>query len=165
MFDFLKSPGKMEVVFEKMNFNPGEKIKGKVILEMNKSKDAKGLWIRFWGERQVKKPFVRRDPKTGQTIQTTTLTTENIYECKKDLDGMHMYSGNVEYEFEFDAPTSNASFSGEAGSIASAAINLAKTMGADIPAPPKWYVEADLDIPKGKDVYKKVQINIPGLMI
>ena len=98
MFDFLKSPGKIEIKIDRMSYSFGETIIGKIILDMKKIKHAKRMKLDFYAERSV--PYTDRDGRRSKR-------TERTYSFSSDLDGERDYSGIKEYNFELKIPTQN----------------------------------------------------------
>jgi len=160
MFDFLKSPGSVEIELEKMSFSRGDTVRGKVKLKLDEPKDAEGMRLRIWGEKKA--------PHTDSRGRRTT-RTENIYEFKVDLDGPRMYTaGEQVWDFELKIPEATQQDQlGEslAGQVAMGVVMAQQMMDGkagmnQMSQPPRWYLEANLDIPKGRDPSKRVQLNV-----
>ena len=162
MFGFGK--GKIEVVLDKMTYKPGETIKGKVILKLNKPVKAKRLKLLFYGEKTSRAPATRGFGTGGVSVSVGPSAgryetrTVRIYSFETDLDGEKEYTGG-EYEFEVAIPSdimtkADLDKMGFLGNLA----KFAEAMGTKVV--PRWYVEAVLDVPFGIDVSKKVQISV-----
>ncbi len=152
MFDFLKKPGKVEIKIDRMSYSFGETIRGKIILDMKKTKHAKRMELDFYAERSV--PYTDRDGRRSKR-------TERTYLFSSDLDGERDYSGIKEYNFELKIPTQNEVKlpGGFIGKVAEVAIATAQITGMT-PNPLRWFVKATLEIPGGKDASKTIQINV-----
>jgi len=139
--------GKVDIILEKNNFNKGEKIKGKVVLELNKPKKAKELRIKLFAERET----WRTDSK-GRRVKRK----DTVYSFPLKLDGEKEYTSKT-YDFEITVPEMKEGElpEGAAGDALKAVAFLAGT-----PSAPRWYLEASLDIPMSMDIKKKVQINV-----
>ncbi|MEM0359885.1 MAG: hypothetical protein QXK06_00930 [Candidatus Diapherotrites archaeon] len=155
MFVFLfgLGKGKIELTLEKFNFSPGDTIKGRIVLSMNKPTKARGIKARLWGERTITRTsYYNSGPRTEKRNQI-------IFNFELPLDGEKEYSSG-EYEFEIKVPNnilqSQQAPDGVIGELAKAAAFL----GGSFASQPRWYLEAKLDIPGGMDVSKRVQINI-----
>jgi len=138
--------GKVDIILEKNNFNKGEKIKGKVVLDLPKPKKAKELRVKLYAMREAWKTISGKRRKS----------TEEIFSFPMKLDGEKEYTSG-EYEFEIMVPELKEGElpGGAAGEALKAVAFLAGT-----PSAPRWYVEASLDIPMSVDITKKVQINV-----
>ncbi|MEM4598758.1 MAG: hypothetical protein QW400_03660 [Candidatus Diapherotrites archaeon] len=148
MFGFGK--GKIDLQLEKFNYHPGETIKGKVILALNKPVKARRLKVRFFGERQ------KRETVVVGSRRSTDYSNEIVYSFEMNLDGEKEYIGR-EYNFEIIIPQDltakvDLSNAGALGAVMQFAMSMAPK--------PRWFVEAALDVPMGFDVAKKLQINI-----
>ncbi|MCX6802745.1 MAG: hypothetical protein NT067_06565 [Candidatus Diapherotrites archaeon] len=152
LFGFGK--GKMEMTLKKFNFTPGEKISGHASLQLNKPVKARAMKVVFWGERTT-----RHTDHDSHGTHTDT-HTETIYSFELPLDGEKEYS-STEYDFEIAIPGNllQTQAPPEIGGAVGAFMKTAMFLAGPI-APPKWFVQAKLDIPGGMDVSKKVQVNI-----
>jgi hypothetical protein len=148
--------GKIEIAIAKTHFAPGDVISGDVRLTMKKPVKAKGISIYLIGEQTTTRggglaPAER--PKA---------TRVRLYEFKQQLDGEKEYSKGEDYKFEMKIPADILSgkpqmpqIGGKLGkgiSIAQAVIGVSTTT--------KWYLLAKLDVPRGIDIKKEVQITI-----
>lgn len=136
--------GKLEIILNKNNYLPGEKIAGKVILELNKPIKAKELRILFYGEYRTggRKNRIRR-----------------IYEVFDRLDTEKEYPQGIKtYEFSLTIPQiKRAEHSGEG--IVNSVLKFV-TESFDPIKQARWYVDANLDMPMAFDVRKKLQISL-----
>ncbi len=147
MFGFLK--GKILVNLEKNSFVSGEKIKGRTILKLKKPVSARRLKLVFFGERTVSHRSISDGRRTS--------STERVYEFEQDLDIEKEYL-NEEYDFEISIPKNLIGAKPE-----NETLGMAMNIGSALiggPSMTKWYVEAVLDVPKGFDVSKRVQVTI-----
>lgn len=150
--------GKVEVVLEKYQFSPGESIKGKVSLSLNKVVKARGMKIRLVGEKktsQMPQIGIRREIKLNRQSRTT-----NIFDFTLPLDKAGDYSGNKEYNFEIKIPENvlqNEPNFGEGmlGTFAKLGQAISGTSNRI-----RWYLQAYLDVPMGFDISKTVEINV-----
>jgi len=150
MFGFGKK--QIDVILEKYNFSPGETVKGKISLTLDKIIHAKQLRVALIGERistvNERRPDGSMYPKQEKTY---------VYNFQMPLDGEKDYQQG-EYTFEIKIPSNvlqNIPLEGKIGGILKT-IQALSTAGSRI----SWYVQANLDIPMGFDVLKKIQINI-----
>jgi len=140
--------GKIELIIEKYNFSPGETIKGKVSLKLNKPLKSKALKVGLIGEKteHVRTSQEREAPRTI-----------HIYSFEMPLDGEKEYLEG-EYDFEIKIPVdilqSKTNILGNIDFIKGGIKITSRNERIS------WYVIAKLDIPMGIDVSKRVQINI-----
>jgi hypothetical protein len=153
------SKGKANIMIPKTGYLPGETISGTVTLAVDKPVLAKEFRVSLVGEQKT--THQRRDSDGHYTTETET---KRVYDFKQQLDGEKEYSGKKEYSFSIKVPqdilarTQPLQLEGTAGQVFRFAQGAAAMMGA-IPRT-NWFVEASLDIPKGFDVNKKVDITI-----
>jgi len=150
MFGFGKKL--IDVVLDKYNFSPGETVKGKVLLTLNKVIHAKQMRVALIGER-ISTVTERRHDGTMQPTQRK----EYVCNFQMPLDGEKDYQQG-EYTFEIKIPANvlqNIPLEGKIGGILKT-IQTLSTAGSRI----SWYVQANLDIPMGFDISKRIQINI-----
>jgi sporulation-control protein spo0M len=150
MFGFGKK--QIDVILEKYNFSPGETVKGKVSLTLDKPVHAKQLKVALIGERISTKMETRPDGRTYPREEKTY-----VHNFQMPLDGEKDYQQG-EYAFEIKIPANvlqNIPLEGKIGGILKT-IQALSTAGARI----SWYIQANLDISMGFDVFKKIQINI-----
>jgi len=142
--DAILPPGKMELKLDKFNYAAGETIKGTASLSTNKPIHAKGVFVKLYALENV---------RTGKSS-----TTRTVFDFQQPLDNERDYTGGV-YGFEITIPNQQEK---------TEVVEMAQTAGAVINALSgkfqsrniKWFVEAKLDIPGGRDISKKVQINV-----
>lgn len=162
MFGFGK--GKIEIALEKMNFKPGETIKGKVLVKMKKPTKAKQLKVVFAGVKttgsssiEVGNSNFRVGMKTGNQPRKNT-TTEFIHKFEMPLDGEKEYTQG-EYNLEILVPSDIMQRGSGPGGNVGAALSAVQFLSGSSNRI-EWYVQATLDIDKGFDINKKVQINV-----
>ncbi len=142
----------IDMVLEKYNFSAGETVSGKVSLTLDKIIHAKQLRVALIGER-ISTINQRRPDGSIQPRQAK----EYVYNFQMPLDGEKDYQQG-EYKFEIKIPANvlqSNPLEGKIGGILKT-IQALSMAGARI----SWYVQANLDIPMGFDVSKRVQINI-----
>ena len=142
----------IDVILEKFNFSPGDTVRGKVILTLEKIMHAKQLRVALIGERISTVIERRPDGRTHQREQKTY-----VYNFRMPLDGEKDYQQG-EYTFEIKIPVNvlqKIPIEGKIGGILKT-IQALSMAGARI----SWYIQSNLDIQMGLDVSKKVQINI-----
>ena len=149
--------GKIDISIQKTRYAPGDTIAGSVNLTLKNQVKARGITISLMGEyttevagkRSIDGVMVRA--RRWQTSETIALSrqagptydvghkTEHVRICtfNEQLDGEGEYSQSRRYEFKIKIPTDTPD---------SSAV--------------KWYLLAKLDIPRGRDVTKKVRIKI-----
>ena len=162
MFGFGK--GKIEVILEKVNFKPGDTIKGKIKVKMKKPTKARQLKVVFAGTKTTSSSSVgignsnfRIGMKTGNRQERKT-TTEFIHKFEVSLDGEKEYTES-EYNLEILVPADimqrGSAPKGNMGTALKAVQFLSGSSNRI-----EWFIQATLDIDKGLDVNKKVQINV-----
>jgi hypothetical protein len=149
MFGFGK--GKIDLIIEKYNFSPGETIKGRILLKLNKPIHAKAVKVGLLGQ--------RTESKTVFTAGSATHNQSNdiVFSFEMPLDGEKDYTEG-KYNFEMKVPGSLSQPSMPQGVAGDVLKSIQILAGRESTI--RWYVTAKLDIPKGIDVSKKVQINI-----
>jgi len=146
--------GKIEVQLENYNLSPGDMIKGTVLLQLKKPVHARALKVLFIGE-----AVTRRTTPHGGGVSTSYQKTY-VHKFEMPLDGEKDYSEGT-YNFEIAIPkdilqrAGSMPMEGTIGDLVKAAQILTGTSKRI-----NWYVEAKLDVPKGLDIRKKVQVNI-----
>jgi len=141
--------GSIDIVLEKTNFSAGDRVKGKVILKLNKPKKAKELRIELWAERKSKSVVIGKGTKTKTT-------TEILHKYTAALGGEKDYDSG-EYEFEIKLPNIEKPEKPE-GALGAVA-DVAKFMGVG-PGQMKWQLKASLNLSMGFDITKKIQLNV-----
>jgi len=147
--------GKIEIAIAKTHFAPGDIISGDVRLAMKKPVKAKEISIYLIGEQTTTRGG-------GLAPGERSRDKVRLYEFKQQLDGEKEYSKGEDYKFEIKIPADILSgkpqmpqIGGKLGksiSIAQAVIGVSTTT--------KWYLLAKLDVPRGIDIKKEVQITI-----
>jgi len=148
----LFGPDKITITLERFNFKPGEKIKGKVKLNLKKPTKARKLEIGLFGER--KERYRSADGK---------INTKNviIYDFKISLGAEGEYQ-TEEYPFEIPIPSNILSLDARknlSGSLG-AAIDVLSTMSGQRIFPVEWFVKSQLDVPMMFDIKKEQKIVI-----
>jgi hypothetical protein len=155
----LFSKGKANILITKTSYAPGETISGSATLAVDKPVLAKEFRVSLVGEQKT--THQRRDADGHYTTETQTT---RVYDFKQQLDGEKEYAGKTEYNFAIKVPQDILAgiqppqMEGTAGQVFRFAQGAAAMMGG-IPRT-NWFVEVSLDIPKGFDVNKKVDITI-----
>ncbi len=136
--------GNINIVLEKTNFGYGETVSGRATMTLKKIVNARGVNVILFAERKV------NDGDGGTRTQRT-------YEQVINLDKEQEYPAkDYLYDFKLQLPYDNkANVEGKVGAVLNAFNALGKMM-----SPLKWYVEVKLDIPKGFDVSKRIQISV-----
>ena len=149
MFD----KGKIEVAIAKTHFAPGDTISGKVTLTIKKPVAAKEVSVSLIGERTTTHGggLAGGDRKTEK---------QRVYDFKVSLDGEKEYDKSREYTFELKIPADILNVGGpQLGGAAGQAIKIAQVVTGG-GSSTKWHLQAKLDIPRGIDVKKDVDITI-----
>jgi len=149
MFD----KGKIEVAIAKTHFAPGDTISGKVTLTIKKPVAAKELGVWLIGERTTTSGggLAGGDRKTEK---------QRVYDFKVSLDGEKEYDKGGEYPFEIKIPADILNIGGPPlGGAAGQAIKIAQVVTGG-GSSTRWHLQAKLDIPRGIDVKKDVDITI-----
>jgi len=135
--------GKIEIILDRINYSPGDTVKGTVKLELKSPKKAKELRLRLWGERTERVGTKNSEKK--RVIHEFTLT----------LDGEKEYSSG-EYPFEIALPKiAEPKLEGTLGGI----VGIAQSLGMTA-SPVRWYLKASMDLPMSLDISKTVQLNV-----
>ncbi len=128
--------GRIEIQTERLSYNQGELLRGKVILQLNAPKKARALRIRFYGRRKI-------HTFSGGKARTKT---ETVFEQDKTLAGEGEYpTGTTEYEFEIRLP-----------SLPRPTDSTFTDLYCDV----NWYLNASLDIPFSFDINKRQKFSI-----
>jgi len=150
----LGSKGKIDIAIQKFNHAPGDTISGNVALTLKKPVKAREVSISLIGEQWITttREEIYEETYRGMwghnTEKSTAAQRVPIYESKQQLDGEREYvQGSEYYFFEIKIPAD--------------ILNMRPQMtGATQSSPVKWYLLAKLDIPRGLDMNKKVDITI-----
>ena len=153
--DRILPPGKMRIELEKLEFHPGESVKGKVVLDMKKPMSAKDLTVRVVGQEIIKQ---RRMTSKGSTIDTDTHT---IFKFEKVLGSEQEYV-STSYDFDIAIPQNmlDSNTPQLEGAAATAVAAVSMLAGRSSSRKVEWFVEGKLDIPGGRDIAKRVKINV-----
>jgi len=164
-FKFNKSEKeKIKIELEKDTFSPGENIRGKIILKLNKPIQAKGLILTFVGQKYRKgmaSYFLGK--KRIYHISSLGRNTYNFFKEELQIDAEKEYYRTV-YSFEYKIP----------GDILLEAENwkdkiptlkivegiTSEKVREETRRSNRWYLEARLKIPHGKDIKNKIEIKI-----
>ena len=150
--------GKIDLQLAKMNYAKGEKISGKIILDLSKMKKAKQLVVILTAAREERS--TRMDLKGRKTSSTTVKT---LYSNQVILSGEQEYnSGKTEYEFSIEVPNQDLSAGPkESEGMAKTLYGVAQALGgAPAYSPIKWLITVKLDLPMSFDISKAVQISV-----
>jgi len=149
--------GKVNLQLNKTQFSQGETISGNIQLELKKPKQAKRMFIEFYGEQKQRTRTGGIAMGIGRSTRPSKTRTDTvrIFEFSQDLDIEKEYAGNETYSFEIKIPTDLLARRPE-GAVGTM-MDVAKMLGGIYA--PKWYVRAALDV-TGLDIAKRIQINI-----
>ena len=173
---YQKSRGKISVVPDKYNYAPGEKVTGKVIVELKKPIPASKLTVSLIAERKVMTPNTARNSNNasinvgGASVGNSNAreSTQIIYSFELPLDGDKTYQQG-EYPFEIDIPQDVLGLRGGVSSqpqgtaeklIKVVAEFNAATGGAITGTRIDWNLHAQLYVPGKLDIRGKTQINV-----
>ncbi len=158
--------GTIEITPEQFNYHPGDTIKGKVHIKLNKPIQANKLSIWLLGVETETLPQNRNFGFNNQNnmngMNNSERRTMPIFQFELPIDGSKEYT-EAEYPFEILIPASvlqsqqNAvPATGVLGVLASMAEASAGMAMRQI----TWSLEAILDIPGAIDMRKRIQVNI-----
>jgi len=161
--------GKIDVTIQKTHYAPGDIISGNVALTLKKPVNAREVSISLIGEQMI----TSREKESGWGIggysssSSSQARRERIYEFKLPLDSEREYSQGREYRFKIKIPADIMGGTSQTPEVqvklgqVRKVVQMAKVMtGAAPSSPVKWYLLANLDIPHGLDISKKVDITI-----
>lgn len=142
--------GKIELVLDKQAYSPGETINGKLVLHLNSPKKAKGLRVKFYGERKT----------THYSGRHHSHSVERIMEQEVSLDGEKEYQGGMrEYPFQIKLPMLEKPKPPMQGSgIIEGVVNALAS--ADPYSHVTWYLDASLNLPMSFDISRKQIVNL-----
>lgn len=147
--------GNIDLKIDKTNYRFGETIQGKLNLKLKKQKDARQLRVRLEAVR-----IQRTYGKQNRTNKTVLFSTDTIVDTEKT----YLPPGQ-EYDFQIQVPQKTAlppELGGVLGTVEGTIGTAVKTMqflsGTNIQT--KWHLTATLDIPKGIDINKSIQISV-----
>jgi len=157
--------GKIEVKIGKTGYAPGDTISGDVVLALKKPVTAREASVSLIGERITTQTKVGMGG--GQPSMSTQQQRTRVYDFKQQLDGEKEYGPGQEYHFEMKIPADILSVSpgmqeieGKMGQAMKVAQTAAALTGRLPSQRVKWYVLAKLDVPRGLDINKKVDVTI-----
>jgi len=148
------SKGTIEIQLDRNNFQPGDIINGRVVLQMKKTVVAKDLTIRLIANQKV-----------TQGVGTNRSTRiMKIYDFKLNLDNEKEYPANQQliYPFNIQIPRnlSSGQIPEQLGQTLGTVAKLAQAMTGSR-STTYWYLIANLTVPgMFNDVKKKIQINV-----
>lgn len=164
---YQKSRGKVTVIPDKYNFTLGEKVTGKVFVELKKPITGSKLTVSLIAQRRSVRPNVSYN-QMRSSDQRTQQVNQTVYSFEMPLDGEKEYSQG-EYPFEINIPQSvpgmqsgvNGQPEGVAGQVIGAITQLnAMTGGAMMGSRIDWNLHAQLYVPGKIDIRGKTQINV-----
>ena len=129
----LFSKGKMELLLSSgYSYTPGDTITGKLNFSLKKPRNCRGVFLRLLGEESRQETYHDREGN----MRTKTVWNK-IFDTKLPLDGEREYTGGA-YDVDMKIPE-----------------DVTRGGGAK-----RWFLIANLDVPRGLDLKKKVQLNI-----
>lgn len=164
--------GKVNIAIQKTHYAPGDIISGNVMLTLKKPVKAREVSISLIGEqittgRGSTMHGTGTSTTTGVGGMSTTTHRMRIYDFKQQLDGEKEYSQGQEYRFEIKIPADTMSMGpqlpqaeGKLGGVLKVAQTAAAMTGAIPFRRIKWHLLAKLDVPRGLDISKKVDVTI-----
>ncbi|MCX6798902.1 MAG: hypothetical protein NTW59_02270 [Candidatus Diapherotrites archaeon] len=143
--------GSIELRLNKTNFFFGETIEGTLALKLKKPKDARQLRVSIVAERET----------TQYSGGKRSTRIDTIFKSDNVVDGEKTYlPPGGEYPFKVQLPASSAiPQAPQFESAVGTAIKVVQALSMQNTRM-KWFVDASLDIPKGIDINKKVQITV-----
>jgi hypothetical protein len=149
----LFGPEKMSIFLDRYDYRPGEKITGRVKLNLKKPVDARKLEVRLYGIQMSRQGG--RSVGSGSTVNRDTGRT--IYDFKIPISGEKTYHKD-EYNFEIKIPLDiydpTAAQIGETGRVIMQTIKALANIRVD------WFVQVDLNVPKRIDIRKRQKVII-----
>ena len=169
-FTIQSGKGKINISIQKFNYAPGDTISGNVALTLKKPVKAREVSISLIGEQLI----TSREKESGWGIggysssSSVNMDRVHIYDFKQQLDSEREYSEGQEYYFfEIKIPADIMGGAPQTPEVqiklgqVPEAVQTAKAMTGTVPSSPiKWYLLAKLDIPRGLDISKQVDITI-----
>lgn len=156
----LFGPDKITMNLEKYDYKPGDKIKGKIKLNLKKPVHARELRVRLYAYKRTKNTGGAVGAIGGNSSHRNS--RQKVYDYKQPVDSEKDYQ-KEEYDFEVKIPADvggkTGKPSGELGQKAQTAMK-ALSMLSGYSARVDWYLTAQLDVPAGLDIKKKQQIVI-----
>jgi hypothetical protein len=163
------SKGRVSISVQKTSYAPGDVISGSVVLILKAPVKARGVSISLIAEQWVVSRYEQSSrgislEGTGRAKSTSASKQKRrIYDFKQLLDSETEYTDEREYRFEIKIPADIPRMPGREGEA-----RRASKMGQAVAAmtnltrssPIKWYLLAKLDILRGLDISRKVEITI-----
>ena len=147
------SNDKIILTLEKYDFKPGEKITGKIKLNLKKPTKARKLEVSLIGQRKESHKSSRG---------TTSYQTTNVFDFNLPL-GMEKEYHNSEYNFEIKIPddilkqTRAPNTSGFDGAFEKA-VSVGIALAGKRYYPMEWLIRVHLDVPMKLDIKKSQEI-------
>ena len=148
------------LMLDKYDFKAGDKITGKVQLNLKKSTKARKLEVGLIGKRIDKQSSLAIGPMImgGGREHSSQSQYSTIYDFKIPLDGEKEYHTG-EYSFEIKIPENinqdNPTLEGNIGKAAGA-FKMLSGLSSRV----DWYIKAELDVPMRLDINKSQKIVI-----
>jgi len=153
----LFGPDKITMNLEKYDFKPGDKITGKIKLNLKKPVHARELRVRLYAYKRTRSTGGAIGAVSGNSRHSSS--RQKVYDYKQPVDGEKDYQ-KEEYNFELKIPSDIAGKSKMPGGEKTQAAMKALSMLSGYNARVDWYLAAQLDVPAGLDIKKKQQIVI-----
>ena len=155
------SKGKIDVAVSRMHYYPGDTVSGSIRLALKKPVKARGVSVSLIGDEWA----TRRRIGIAAGGPTIDINVRRVYDFRLDLDDEEKeYGPGQTYPFEIRVPddllgegSRTSELAGRLGQMGQTAAELTGVM------PQQriwWYLLAKLDIPRRRDVKKKVGISI-----
>lgn len=146
--------GGIELRLNKTNFAFGETAEGTLSLKLKKEKQARHLVVSVIAEKQE----TQYRKGTSFTMSSSNNTCI-LFKTDAILDGEKTYMPpGGEYQFKIQIPA-QAALPQELGGTLGTALKAMQFLGGKT-SQIKWFIAGTLDIPKGIDISKKVQISV-----
>lgn len=146
--------GSIALQLNKTNFAFGETAEGMLSLKLKKEKQARQLVVSVISEKQV-----TQYRKGSSFNMSTSNNTSILFKTDIILDGEKAYAPpGGEYQFKIQIPQQTA-LPPEIGGTLGTALKAVQFLGGQA-SQTKWFVVGTLDIPKGVDINKKIQISV-----
>jgi len=155
--------GKINTSIQKTNYAPGDTISGNVALTLKKPVQAREVSISLIGEEITEGGEGILSIILSRGTLTYKWKRRRIYDYKQLLDGEKEYSEGREYHFEIKIPADIPYMpkpEGKQNRQLEIAKKTAATVGLIRLQRIQWYLLAKLDIPRGLDISKKVEVTI-----
>ena len=146
--------GGVEITLDKINFAFGETATGKLSLKLKKEKKARELRVRITA--------VKKTTQYGKTAKGGTSRSDQeqiLFQNAVKVDGEKVYSPpGAEYDFKIQVPQKSV-LPPEIGGNLGTALKAVQFLGGQS-SQIKWFIEATLDVPGGRDFSKRIQISV-----